>query len=270
MDDPVYEKDGVAETFMLPRTGPGYDEGSALPLEAVEAARERFYATLLPQLRYESSEERGDFFYGKLPPVDLAMLDKMVAPLLPLSKHELVVGHVDVAPDQLTDGMFTPEQTVLAHKASLGTGVLATVYCPAWKVCWMQHTLHMVLSSYAACSFLCLHAVRGGPNTDMEIRFLEEVRSSRGPLPPSSAPTLPSHQPLMPSSFLGSLDALPIIPRRRCRTSASRRTTSAASTRRTSSGAGRSRGPPLTRAPRSSPTRSTSTSGRRPTPSTKI
>ena len=52
------------------------------------------------------------------------------------------------------DGLLSPEQTTLAHRASLGTGVLATVYCPAWKVCWMQHTLHMVLANHPACSFL--------------------------------------------------------------------------------------------------------------------
>ena len=52
---------------------------------------------------------------------------------------------------------------------------LATVYCPAWKVCWMRHAIHLIISHYATCGILCLHAVKGGPNTNMEVRFIEEI-----------------------------------------------------------------------------------------------
>ena len=64
---------------------------------------------------------------------------------------------------------------VLGIRAALGTGVLATVHCPAWKVCWMRQVIHTLLDHHAIAGILCLHAVKGGPNTDMEVRVLEEA-----------------------------------------------------------------------------------------------
>ena len=96
----------------------------------------------------------------------LAVLDATFAPLLPLTRWGART-HNGEKP--------TAVQCAKEQKASLETLVLATVYCPAWRIAWIQSFLMLIIKNYANTRLLILQAVKGGSNTDCEIRFVEEA-----------------------------------------------------------------------------------------------
>lgn len=96
----------------------------------------------------------------------LRNLDAMFARMLPLKEMPLL-EHEGPDPD--------PVEAALTCKAEIQTLVLATVYCPSWRISWIQNFLMTVIASCASVSLLTMQAVKGGPNTDCEIRFVEEA-----------------------------------------------------------------------------------------------
>ena len=88
----------------------------------------------------------------------LAVLDATFAPLLPLTKW-------DVRPH--SGEMPTAVQTAKEQKASLETLVLATVYCPAWRIAWITSFLMLIIKNYANTRLLILQGNLPGPTSSL-------------------------------------------------------------------------------------------------------
>lgn len=102
----------------------------------------------------------------------LKALDAMFAAFLPLLTATSAL---------MTDEVFSsPEELAQNTKAHVATLVLATVYCPAWRLSWITGFMMLVLTHFRCCSILQLLSVKGGPNTDCEIRFVEEAMRLMG------------------------------------------------------------------------------------------
>merc|ERR1712176_1179479 len=60
-------------------------------------------------------------------------------------------------------------------KANFETGILATVFVQSWKTVWAKSFIFAIVEAYIDSSMLRVFAVKGGVETDMEIRLIEEV-----------------------------------------------------------------------------------------------
>jgi len=148
--------------------------GSRATPDEVDAAKSHLVSTAAQKLRYLSGDNNGELFFADQ--IQLVEgVDQMMKLLLPLSKHELhrdprSSEHEPSAYDfelagSVLDGVIDEFETI----------VLATIYCNGWKIGWLRSFLMLILGSYTRCSDLHLKAVKGGPETDMEIRTIEEL-----------------------------------------------------------------------------------------------
>jgi len=95
----------------------------------------------------------------------MSRADWVVDQLLPLSRHPLV----------FQEKPFQKVQAARLAESNLDTNVLATLAIPAWRVTWALGIVTKIVSAYPLCKQLIMVAVKGGPATDCEIRFVEHV-----------------------------------------------------------------------------------------------
>jgi len=95
----------------------------------------------------------------------MSRADWVVDHLLPLCRHPLV----------FQEKPFQKMQAARLAQSNVDTNVLATLAIPAWRVTWALGIVTKIVSAYPLCKQLIMVAVKGGPATDCEIRFVEHV-----------------------------------------------------------------------------------------------
>jgi hypothetical protein len=141
---------------------------SHAPPELLRAACSKLVTIASSYLVYESGSNKGRLFFEKQRGALLKDLDAIAATNLPL-EEKLQPAVEDESQE------FTPHEVLLATKASFETIVLATIFCPGWKNSWFKSFLGLIFASYRSCCMFWMYAIKGGPETDMEIRAIEEV-----------------------------------------------------------------------------------------------
>mmetsp|Transcript_112853 Transcript_112853/g.224561 ORF Transcript_112853/g.224561 Transcript_112853/m.224561 type:complete len:263 (+) Transcript_112853:64-852(+) len=96
---------------------------------------------------------------------DLEALDLMMSQVLPLTKLGLIEKNAELQPVEVAH----------ATKKHFETIVLATVHCPAWRLGWIKSFISLIHSHVSQTEMLHIHAIKGGPATDCEISFIEQV-----------------------------------------------------------------------------------------------
>jgi hypothetical protein len=110
--------------------------------EELQVARTRLVSLAASRVRffYEGDSDRTGVLWCGGQAASLEFLDAAMAPLLPLSSWET---HTHVGPEP------TPTQTASSQKKSPETLVLATVYCPGWRISWIQNILLLIIKNCA-------------------------------------------------------------------------------------------------------------------------
>merc|ERR1712137_246367 len=69
----------------------------------------------------------------------------------------------------------TPLEAAQMLLSEMETGILATVYVKSWKTVWLTTILMMIIRCYSDSCDARFQALKGGFETDQEIRIFEEV-----------------------------------------------------------------------------------------------
>lgn len=133
--------------------------------EERQAACTRLASMLAAVLHYDKGDKDGQQFFGKQLK-RLRPIDEKMSHLLPFAEKLKVTIDNDT-----TTAVECAEST----RAEFETIVAATICCPSWKTAWLNSLINLVTDSYQTCSLLIMEAIKGGVETDMEIRAIEEV-----------------------------------------------------------------------------------------------
>lgn len=134
--------------------------------ELVAAAATQLVTMLSAFLFYECNDKRAGHSFFEKQQAELSELDELVEPLVHMSRK--------TRPKESEDGRSLHD-VAIATKAMFETIVLATVYCPAWKVRWLKSIVTLVCGELRNCSYFCMLAIKRGHEIDMEVRLIEEL-----------------------------------------------------------------------------------------------
>lgn len=131
-------------------------------IASMAAARVRFH---IPK-EMRGADDRHCKLWAENQTSSLLGLDYVMSAHVPLSK---------VALQGQEDASLSPGEVARQTKYNLETLVLATVNCAAWRKNWIAGFLTTIITAYRSSSLLVLEAIKGGPATNCEIRFIEEA-----------------------------------------------------------------------------------------------